>query len=84
MFLTGSRVKNISVRRPTNLMHREDGLIELRYAKYATIDHYGVARIFASLRDIQGEYDVNFTTANVCKKTATAHAVSVAMEGGWR
>ena len=64
-------------------MHREDGLIELRYAKYATIDHYGVARVFASLRDIQGAYDVNFTTVSKCLQEDGHGTCSLSRDGGW-
>lgn len=47
-------------------MHREDALLDLRYAKYITIEQLGIVRVFVSLRQIQREYGVNYSTISKC------------------
>ena len=57
--------------------------MELRYAKYVSIDHNGVTRVFSSLREIQSAYGINFTTVSKCMQDDGYGTCSVSREGGW-
>ena len=47
-------------------MQREEALLDLRYAKYITVEELGIVRVFVSLREIQAEYGVNYSTISKC------------------
>ena len=64
-------------------MNREDAMIELRYAKYVTIDNSGVTRVFVSLREIQASYGVNYTTISKCLSDEGIGICSINRNGDW-
>lgn len=64
-------------------MNREDALMEVRYAKYITIDNLGITRVFVSLREIQSCYGMNYTTVSKCMDEAGVGTCNVNRDGDW-
>jgi hypothetical protein len=64
-------------------MNREAALMDVRYAKYATIDNNGITQLFASLREIQSNYGVNFTTISKCIKEEGIGLCNINRDGDW-
>ena len=64
-------------------MNREDALMEVRYAKYITIDNLGITRVFVSLREIQSCYGMNYTTVSKCLDEVGVGICNVNRDGDW-
>ena len=64
-------------------MEREDALMQIRYARYITADNFGLTRVFPSLRAIQAEYDVNYSTISKALKHDDAALVSTGPGREW-
>ena len=64
-------------------MNREDALMEVRYAKYITIDNLGITRVFVSLREIQSCYGMNYTTVSKCLDEGGVGICNVNRDGDW-
>ena len=65
------------------IMNKEDALIEIRYAKYVTIDNLGITRVFVSLREIQSCYGVNYSTISKCISEDGIGVFNINRDGDW-